>query len=322
MRRRDFIWALGGGLAITAPLPVRAQPAMPTVGTMTPASSTTTLAVRFFLSAMREFGWEENRNYRVLSRWGDGQIDRFPALVDELIAQRVDVIVVFGEASIRAAQRATTTTPIVGMATDMVRTGRAASMARPGSNLTGVNVLASELDAKRLEILQEAAPAARRMGALALPDPGFDSEPELDVASRDLHLDLVVVKVRRIEELTHGLDVLESAHVDAVNVLASPLVAPTLPNIIERLNQARLPAIYEFPEYAERGGLLGYGASQNLASRHVARLVSKILKGARPQDLPIEQPNKFDLAVNLRTAKILGVTVPPSLLARADEVIE
>jgi putative tryptophan/tyrosine transport system substrate-binding protein len=278
--------------------------------------------VKLFPSSMREFGWEESRNYRVLSRWGEGHIDRFPALIDELIAQRVDVIVVFDEVSIRAAQRATTMTPIVGMAADMVRTGLAASMARPGSNLTGVNLLAGELDAKRLEILHEAAAAARRMGALPLPHPGFDSEPELDVASRDLHLDLVMVKVWRIEELTHGLDMLESTHVDAVNVLASPLVAATLPNTIERLNQARLPAIYEFPEYAERGGLLGHGVSINLASRHVARLVSKILKGARPQDLPIEQPNKIDLAVNLKTAQILGVTVPLSLLARADEVIE
>jgi hypothetical protein len=157
------------------------------------------------------------------TRWGEGHIDGFPAPIGELIAQRVDVIVVFDEVSIRAAQRATTMTPIVGMAADMVRTGLAASMARPGSNLTGVNLLAGELDAKRLEILHEAAPAARRMGALALPHPGFDSEPELDVALRDLHLDLVMVKVWRMEELTHGLDMLESTHVDAVNVLASPL---------------------------------------------------------------------------------------------------
>jgi putative ABC transport system substrate-binding protein len=295
---------------------------MPTVGVITSASSQTTQGVPYVAGSMKELGWEEGKNYRLLPRFAEAHIDRIPALVDELVAQRVDVIVVFGDAGIRAAQRATTTIPIVGMGTDMVRTGLAAAMARPGGNLTGVNVLAGELDMKRLEILHEAVPAAKRVGALALPDPGFDTQPELATAARLLDLELVAVSVRRLEELTRGLDALEVAHVDAVNVLASPRLAAARASIIDRLNRARLPAIYEWPEIAEQGGLLGYGSRLRDGTRQMARLVSKILRGARPEDLPIEQPTKFDLVINLKTATAIGLTIPQSILLRADEVIE
>jgi putative ABC transport system substrate-binding protein len=271
---------------------------------------------------LKEFGWDENQNYGVVYRWAEGHIDRVPSLIDELVAQRVDVIVVFGAGSILAAQRATTTIPIVGFGPDMVRTGLAASMARPGGNLTGVSVLAGELDVKRLEILHEADPVAKRIGALVLPDPAFDSRPDLDAAARQLDLELLAIRVRRLEELTEGLDALQSAGVDAVNVLASSFAFSVRASIIDRLNRARLPAIYEFPEMAEQGGLLGYGARFDFASRLVARLVSKILRGARPEDLPIEQPDRFDLVVNLKVARTLGFTLPPSLLVRADKVIE
>jgi putative tryptophan/tyrosine transport system substrate-binding protein len=208
------------------------------------------------------------------------------------------------------------------MASDMVRTGLAASMARPGGNLTGVNILASELDVKRLEILHEAVPAAKRIGALALPDRGVENLPELETAARQLDLELVVISVRRVDELAGGFDALQSARVDAVNVLASPVVAGARASIIERLNPARLPAIYEFPEIAEQGGFLGYGPRVELGFRLMSRLASKILRGARPEDLPIEQPDRFDLVVNLKTAEALGVKVPPSLLVQADKVIE
>ena len=157
----------------------------------------------------------------------------------------------------------------------MVRTGLAASMARPGGNLTGVNVLAGELDVKRLEILHQAFPAAKRIGALALPDPIFDTRPELETGARQLDLELLVITVRHIEELIAGLDALQSAPVDAINVLASPFVGPVRATIVDRLNRARLPAIYEFPEIAEQGGLLGYGVRLELASRLAARLVPR-----------------------------------------------
>ena len=227
-----------------------------------------------------------------------------------------------GEEGIQAAQRATKTIPTVGMAADMVRTGLAASMARPGGNLTGVNILAGELNVKRLEILHEAVPAAKRIGALALPDRSFDTLPELEAAARQLDLELVVITVRNRDELTGGLDALQSARVDAVNVLASPWVGFARASIIERLNRAPLPAIYEAPELAEFGGFPGYGARFDFSARLVARLASKILRGTRPQDLPIEQPDRFDLVVNLKTADLLGLKVPSALLVRADKVIE
>ena len=154
MRRREFIALIGSAAAW--PLATRAQQVMPTVGIMTTASPTTTLGVRFVINSLKEFGWDENQNYRVVYRWAEGHIDRIPTLVDELVAERVNVIVVFGEAGTQAAHRATKTIPIIGVAADMVRTGLAASMARPGGNLTGVNVLAGELDVKRLEILHQA----------------------------------------------------------------------------------------------------------------------------------------------------------------------
>jgi len=320
MRRRDFTTLIGGG-ALAWPLAARAQQAMPTVGFMSMSSPTTTL-IWVAPASMKEFGWEENRNYRALYRFAEGHADLMPALADELVAQRVDVIVASGETAIRAAQRTTKTIPIVGMAADMVRTGLAASMARPGSNLTGVNILANELDVKRLEILHQAVPVARRIGALALPEPGFDTRSELETAARRLDLELLVITVRRLDELTAGLDALQSARVDAVSVLSSPLIIPARASIIDRLNQTRLPAIYELPEIAEQGGLLGYGARLELVWRIGARLISRILRGARPEDLPIERPDKFDLVVNLKTAKAMGLTIAPALLVLADKVIE
>jgi putative tryptophan/tyrosine transport system substrate-binding protein len=259
MRRRDFVTLIGSA-AVTWPFAARAQQAMPTVGVITPGSSTTTILGTVFPKLMKEFGWEENRNYRTLFRYADGHVDRFPVLTDELLAEKVNVIVTLGEAGIQAALRATKTIPIVGMGSDMVRTGLAASMAKPGGNLTGVNILAGELDVKRLAILHEAVPAAKRIGALALPARGFDSLPELETAARQLDLELVEISVHRVDELARGIDGLQSARVDAVNVLASPVAGSSArPSLIEGLNRARLPAIYEFPEMAEQGGFLGYG---------------------------------------------------------------
>jgi putative tryptophan/tyrosine transport system substrate-binding protein len=320
MRRREFI-ALSGA-SVVWPVAAMAQQATPTVGVLLPSSPTTTIFGTVFSKLMKEFGWEENRNYRTLIRYAEGHVDRFPVLAGELLAEKVNVIVALGEAAIQAAQRATKTIPTVGMGADMVRTGLAASMARPGGNLTGVNILAGELDVKRLEILHEAVPGAKRIGALALPDRGFNTLPELEAAARQLALELVAISVRGIDELAQGFDGLQSAHVDAVNVLASPFAAAARASIIKALNGARLPAIYEYPEIAEQGGFLGYGPRVERGYWLISRLVSKILRGTRPEDLPIEQPDRFDLVVNLKTADALGVKVPPALLVRADKVIE
>jgi putative ABC transport system substrate-binding protein len=270
---------------------------------------------------MKELGWDDGRNCRVILRYAEGHIERFPTLIDELVAQQVNVIVVFSDPGIQAALRATTTIPIVATASDMVKSGLAVSLAKPGGNLTGINVLAHELDVKRLEILHEAVVGAKRIGTLAdgrMPSGQF----ELDVAARRLGVDLVLVTPRSPEEVISGLEVLESAHINAVNVLDSPMIFAMRTSIIERLNAAHLPAIFAWPETARLGGLLAYGASIKNELQQIARLVSKILHGARPQDLPIEQPDRYDLVINLNTSKALGLTVPPSLLARADEVIE
>jgi putative tryptophan/tyrosine transport system substrate-binding protein len=299
-----------------------AQQRMPTLGILTPASPTTTQVVPFVVHAMKEFGWDEKQNYHVLARFAEGHIKQIPAIIDELVGQQVDVIVAIGEASIQAAQHATKTIPIVGLGADMVRTGLATSMARPGGNLTGVNILAGELDVKRLEILHEAVPVAKRIAALVLPDRGFDTLPELEEAARQFNLELPVILIHGMDKLTQGLDALRSARVDAVNVLASPMIGPMRARIIDELNKLHLPAIYEAPELAESGGFLGYGARFDFSSQLVARLASKILRGARPENLPIEQPDRFDLVINLKTANAMGVTVPPGLLVRADKVIE
>jgi putative ABC transport system substrate-binding protein len=203
MRRRQFIALLGGVAAW--PLAAQAQqPVMPTVGIVSTASPTTTIFGPLFPKLMKEFGWAENRDYRSYFRFAEGDIDRVPLLTDELLAENVNVIVALGEACIRAAQRSTKSIPIVGISADMVRTGLAASMARPGGNLTGVNILTSELDVKRLEILREAVPAAKRIGILALPDRGFDTLSEIETAARQLKLESVVISIPRRDELAPG----------------------------------------------------------------------------------------------------------------------
>jgi putative tryptophan/tyrosine transport system substrate-binding protein len=320
MRRREFISLAGASVAWSCV--ARAQQAMPTVGVMSTSSPMTTTFGVLFPKLMKQYGWEENKNYRTVFRFAEGNIDRIPVLTNELLGAKINVMVALGEASILAAQRATKTLPIVGISADMVRTGLVASMARPGGNLTGVNVLTSELDVKRLGYLHEAVPAAKRIGVLVLPDPAFDTLPELETAARRLDLELVVNSVRRTEELDQGFDALQSARVHAVNVLASSVVVPARSSIIDALNRARLPAIYHLPELAEQGGFLGYGPRLELSYQLVSRLVSNILRGARPEELPVEQPDRFDLVVNLKTADALGVTVPPALLVQADKVIE
>jgi putative tryptophan/tyrosine transport system substrate-binding protein len=231
------------------------------------------------------------------------------------------VIVALGEPAIEAGRRATATIPIVGLADDMVKMGIAASMNRPGGNATGVNIQESELDAKRLELLHETLPAAKRIGLLI--DPAVPSTRlQLGEAARKLDLTLVEVGTPNPNALADAFDALVSAHLDAVNVLGSPFLSTVRHVIIERLNQAGLPAIYQFPEAAREGGLLAYGARLQVAFQQVAALVAKILRGARPEDLPIENVAKIDFIVNLKTAKALGLNIPPPLLARADEVLE
>ncbi len=277
--------------------------------------------VASFTQSMHELGWEEGRHFRLVVLYAEEQPDRIPALVVELVSRRVDVMVLLGDPAIRAAQQATRAIPIVGMADDIVGSRLAASMARPGANTTGVSILASELDVKRLELLHEFVPKARRIGVLVDPTT-VSTRPQLEKAALTLGIEAVTFQAQTHNEIARALDAMPAARIEAVNVLASPILAAAQRLLIERLNRARLPAIYQWPETADGGGFLAYGPRQSLAYRHVAGLVNKILRGAQPADLPIEQPTKFTLVINLKTAKALGLTIPPSLLGRADELIQ
>ena len=219
------------------------------------------------------------------------------------------------------AEAATSTIPIVGLADDMVGSAFAASMARPGGNITGVGILAGELDAKRLALLHELVPHARRIGVLA-DLTTVPTVPQVEKTARDLGIDLVTRPAKNREEIGRALGAMIAARVAAVNVLGSPVLALHHRFIIDRVRQARLPAIYQWPEDAWDGGLVSYGPRRTLVNRQMARFVDKILKGAKPADLPVEQPTTFELVINLTTAQALGLTIPPSVLGRADQVIE
>ena len=320
-RRRDFITLIGGAAAAW-PIMARAQQGrLPVVGVLRPTPKDTDQFAEPFRRYMRAIGWEDGRTVRFMFVWAEGRNERAPALAEELVAQNVDLIVTFGDPAIRATQRATQAIPIVGMTDDMVGSGLAASMARPGGNTTGVSILAPELDVKRLEILHEFVPQARRIAVLADPST-ISTRTQLANAARDLGVELLVFEVQNPAQIGGPLDAIATARVEAVNVLASPQLNAARHVIIERTRNARLPAIYQFPETAEEGGLLSYGPRVLLCFRHVVSLVDKVLRGTKPADLPIEQPSKFELVVNLKTASALGLTIPPTLLLLADEVIE
>jgi putative ABC transport system substrate-binding protein len=321
MRRREFI-AVVGSAAVTWPLAARAQQSrLPLVGILRGSSKDAEIFLGPFRRYMKAIGWEEGRNIRFLSVFTEGRNDRAPALAGEFVGQNVDLIIAFGKPLIQASQRATETIPIVGMADDVVGSGLTDSMARPGRNTTGVSIFGSELDVKRLEILHEFVPQARRIGVLADPTT-ISTRAQLTSAARDLDLELVRFEAQSPEEVSRSLDAIAAANVGAVNVLASPLLFAARHLIMERMRATRIPAIYQWPETAEEGGLLAYGPTLLLCYRHVVSLVDKVLRGANPAELPIEQPSKFELVVNLNTASAIALTIPPALLLRADEVIE
>jgi putative ABC transport system substrate-binding protein len=323
MKRRDLIAMLAAGAAARWHPAGAQQGPGPLIGLLHLApDDPTEHFIRAFRPYMKkEYGREDGRNLQLLVVSAEGGGDRLPTAANELVTRKVDLIIVFGDPSIRAAQQATATVPIVGMTDDMLGSGLVASLARPGGNTTGISILATELDVKRLELLHEAVPRTAPIGVLADLST-ISTRLPLEAAARRLGIELVVLGGRSPEDVVRSADQLTKAGVKAVNVLASPVLNTARLAIIERLNSAGLPAIYQWPETAEEGGLLGYGPRIVACYRQVAALVDKILKGAKPADLPIEQPTKFELVVNLETAKTIGLTVPPSLLARADQVIE
>ena len=276
------------------------------------------------LDELRRFGFIEGQNLTI--DWlGYGlNIDPVPEFAAKLVKTQVDVILAGGNLAIRAAQRATTTIPILGVADDMLGSGLVNSLARPGGNTTGISILATELDGKRQEILIEVVPGLRRMAALA--DSNTTTSPQLQAlqdAARARGVDLSVYWIARPEEIAAVIEAAKASDVAALNVLASPVLGRSSPMIMQRVAALRLPTIYQWPEEAEEGGFVAYGPRLVETFRELLtpQLV-KLLRGAKAADLPVEQPTKFELVINLKTAKALGLTLPESFLLRADKVIE
>ena len=279
-----------------------------------------------FRQGLRELGYVEGQNLVLEYRYAEGSTERLPALAAELVQHKVNVIVAGGVHAIRAAQHATRTIPIVmAGVTDPVGQGLVTSLARPGGNTTGVSLLNEELPGKRLEILKETVPQSTRIAVLANPAwPAYASRlHNLTVAARALGLHLHMVQVRRADELAPAFAAMTQAGVDALLVIAEPALMDGLRGQVADLAaMRRLPAMYDWKMYVVAGGLMAYGPSLPDVYRRAATYVDKILKGTPPTDLPVEQPTKFELVINLKTAKALGLTVPPSLLLLADEVLQ
>jgi putative ABC transport system substrate-binding protein len=322
MRRREFISLLGGAAAW--PLAARAQqPAMPVFGILLVFSResgrTFTEPLRAYMHAL---GYVEGRNIAFEVRYADGKVDRLPTLAAELVAQRPAVIATFGDATGLAVKAATTTIPIVSMSEDLVRANLVTNMRQPGGNITGVSIMGTELDAKRLEILAEVLPARGTVLLLADPTTHRESRPALDATAAALGLTLREAIVGTPEQIERSLREAKEGGASGVNVLSSALLFALRGHIIKLAAELGLPAVYQWPETADEGGLIAYGPSLRGAFRQVATLVVKVLRGAKAGDLPVEQPTRLYLVINLRTAKALGLEIPPTLLARADEVIE
>jgi len=326
VKRREFITLLGGGAAAWPLAAGGQQPAMPVVGLLHP-SSTDTSRLRAFRQGLKDAGFIEGENVAIEYRSADDQTDRLPALAAELVQRRVAVIAAIGGIpSALAAKAATTTIPIVCLVgIDPVRLGLVASLARPGGNLTGINILSTELAAKRLELLRALVPGATRIAVLVDPTnaAGTDSTlRDVGAAARALGLQIQVLNASTSLELDAAFAALVSERSDALLVGSTPFLFDRRVQLAQLAARHAVPAIYQDRHHAEVGGLMSYGASLVDAYRHVGVYTGRILKGAKPADLPVVQSTRFELVINVPTARMLGLNVPQALLATADEVIE
>jgi putative tryptophan/tyrosine transport system substrate-binding protein len=326
MRRRDFIHAVVGS-AIAWPLAARAQQAakLPTVGFLGPA---TALAWRrwfaTFTQRLRELGWIEGRTIVIESRWTEGRTDRSAELASELARLKVNIIVTAGHAAVTAAKQAAPATPIIfAIAADAVGTGLVSSLAKPGGNVTGLSVMIPNTAGKRVELLREVIPGLHRLAIMA--NVGFtETLLERDAVqslAKILGLEIITLEIRQADDIEPAFAQIND-RAQALYVCPDPLVFINAVRVNTLARSARLPTMYGTRDYVEAGGLMSYGPNfRDLFSR-TAELVDKILRGTKPADIPVEQPTRFDLVINLVTAKALGITIPETLLARADEVIE
>ena len=325
MRRREFITLLGG--AATWPVAARAQHSAkpPTIGFLgAGTASAMSQWTAAFVQRLRELGWVEDRTIAIHYRWAEGRTERLAEIAAEFVRLKVDVIVTNSAAPVVAAKQATSVIPIViASAADPVGTGLVASLARPGGNVTGLSVQMTDLAGKRLELLREVVPGLRRLAIMV--NPGASAAileiNEAQAAAKMLGLDIAAFEIRRAEDIAPAFEALKG-RAEALYVVADPLITSNRLRINILALGAHLPTMHSFREHVEAGGLMSYGPNFPDLFRRAADFVHKILHGAKPGDIPVEQPTKFDFIINLTTAKALGIDLPPALLARADEVIE
>jgi putative ABC transport system substrate-binding protein len=325
MRRREFITLLGG-TAATWPLAARAQQSakLPTIGFL---GGTTASTMRqwtdAFVQRLRELGWVDGRTVAIEFRWAEGRSERYTEIAAEFVHLKVHIIVTVG-AAVVAAKQATSVIPIVfAVANDPVGIGLVASLARPGGNVTGLSNQTADLAGKRLELLREVVPGLRRLAIMAnfsYPASVLEMR-EVEATARTLGLEVITPEIRRADDIAPAFEGLKG-RAEALSVITDPLMIANRLHINTLAQGARLPTIYPAREYVESGGLISYGANYPDLFRRAAEFVDKILRGTKPSDIPIEQPTKFDLVINLKTAKALGLAVPGTVLARANEVIE
>jgi putative ABC transport system substrate-binding protein len=329
--RRAFardLAALVGSLGVFC-LPVKAypqQPALPRrIGVLLVAGSPDNKTAQAFRGGLRDVGYVEGRDVVVEWRTASGDYDRVPQLVADLIQSKVEVIVVDGTVGTRAAKRATSTIPIVmALVADPVGSGLVANLAHPGGNVTGLTIMTTDLSAKRLQLLKEAIPRVAKVAVLWNPDTPYSPKviDELKAAAPSLSIELKFVGVRTPEEFGPAFLAVSRAHAQALYVIEETLFFTHRMTLLELASKGRLPAMCGARQYADAGGLMSYGPNYGDLFRRSAGYVDKILKGAKPGDLPIDQPTKFELVVNLKTAKALGLPIPESILLQADEVIQ
>jgi len=324
MRRRDLL-ALLGGTAVATPLTAGAQQkAMPVIGYL--GSTAPGLPPAAFFGGLGETGYVAEQNVALENRPAEGRYDRLPALAADLVGRKVDVIVaVGGIVSAQAAKRATSTIPIVFLiGTDPVEEGLVASFARPGDNLTGITLLIAELNAKRLELISELVPRAGVVALLVDPKSSVTKRTvrDVDEAASKKGVQLVIVNASTASEIAAAFDTVVQRRAGALFVSAAPFLDTRREQVLALAVHHTIPAIYAWRSFAESGGLVSYGANLAGVYRQLGVYAGRILKGAKPADLPVQQPTTFELVINLKTARALGLTVPQALLARADEVIE
>jgi len=328
MNRRAFVTGLGAVLA--APCAPEAQQAakIDRISYLATNLADSSHWREAFLQGLRDLGYVEGRNAVIEYRDAEGKLERLPTLAAELVALKVDVIVAAaGTLAALAAKQATRTLPIVFIAVgNPVTSGLVASLARPGGNATGLSALTPELVSKWLELLKQAVPGVSRVAVLWQPggmgDTDQDALKEADVAARALGVRLQFVEARGPADIDRAFSEMTRAHAGALTVLSTPMFGTERRRLVDLAARNRLPTMFSFRRFVDAGGLMSYGPNLTDLSRRAATYVDRILKGTTPSDLPVEQPTKFELVINLKTAKALGLTIPPSLLARADQVIE